>query len=151
MWGGLQPARDFSPAGADAKAVSSLSPLRSLLRMRRLVQMLVKPQILPGQQLSSKNNLPGMLPKVLDSRIDPLQYRDTILLRLDGFHQALGLHRLQHFDSLGDSALQPPQQLRRVNLAPRGELRVAGARIGPAADAADNPLPHISGDVEQQV
>src|SRR5260370_30737994 len=76
------------------------TPLRSLLRMSRLVQMLVKPHILSRQQLGSKNNLPGMLSKVLNGRIDPLQYRDTILLGLDRLHQALGLHRFQHFDRL---------------------------------------------------
>ena len=79
--------------------------------MRGLVQVLVKPHILSSQQLGGKNNLPGMLSKVLDGRIDPLQYRDTILLGLDRLHQALRLHRFQHFDRLGDGALQPARPL----------------------------------------
>src|SRR6266568_2884133 len=119
--------------------------------MRGLVQMFVKSHILPREQLGSKNNLPGMFTKVLDGSINPLQYRDTILLRLYRFHQPLRLNRFQHGNSIGDSALQPSKQFSRVDLAPRGELRVPRARIGLAADAGDNPLPQIPSDMEQQV
>jgi hypothetical protein len=113
--------------------------------------MLIISQIFAGQHLCQKNDLARVLRKVLHNMRDSFEHCHIVALRQDAFSEPRGWDFPDDCGSFDDGGFQKLGQIRGCHAATRVKLRVTLAMVRQFSYARTNPLPNVSGKMQNQV
>ena len=108
-------------------------------------------EFLAGEELGGEHDLSGVLAEVLDDVVDGFEDRLVAVLDPDGGGKAFSVEGFDDGDGLFDGGAKAGGEFRLGEAGGGVEFGVALADVGGIADAGDDPLAHVAGEVKEEV
>ena len=108
-------------------------------------------EFLAGEKFGGEHDLSGVLAEMLDDVVDGFKDGLVAVLDVDRGGEALGVKGFDDGHGLFDGSAESGGEFGLGDAGGGVELAVALADVGGVADAGDDPLAHVAGEVKEEV